>query len=138
MRTGCETRSPLYDARVLAFMADRPREDRATAGVTKVLLRRAMQGLLPPEHLAPREKRTGLPGSYLRRNLRESLPRWWAGLTDGLRLADLGLVEPKKLKLALDGFLTNVEWDTAAAVGLFDVIGMEHWLRVHDGTGVAG
>lgn len=128
---GVELRSPMYDRRVIEFMARRPREDRFAAGENKRLLRRAFAGLLPAEHLAPRFSRTGLPGNYLRRQLAASLPGWLAAVEPDLRLADLGLVEPRLVRATLERFLANPKWETGSGMEVFDVLMSEYWIRAH-------
>jgi asparagine synthase (glutamine-hydrolysing) len=134
LSAGVEPRSPMYDRRVLEFMARRPREDRFSGGETKRLLRQAMGGLLPAEHLARRNSRTGLPGSYLRRAACEGLPRWAEAAGADLRLADLGLVRPKAVRAALDRYLGNPRWESGLGVDLFNLYSAEFWIRAHAQT----
>jgi asparagine synthase (glutamine-hydrolysing) len=126
---GVETRSPMYDRRVLEFMATRPRRDRFTAAESKGLLRAAVAGLLPAAHLARRTARTGLPGGYLARSLPLVLQGWLDALGDSLRLADLGLVDPAKLRGTLKRYLANPRWESSRGVQVFDVLSAEYWLR---------
>jgi asparagine synthase (glutamine-hydrolysing) len=131
LRGGAEARSPMYDQRVLQLMASRPVSDRMTLGQKKVLLRRALAGVLPAEHLANRTARTGLPGTYLRRTLAATLPDWWARTGGNLALADLGLVDPAGVKDALDRFVANAKWDTGSGMEVFDVLLADAWIRTH-------
>lgn len=131
LKGGAEARSPMYDQRVLRMMASRPVSDRMTMGQKKVLLRRALAGVLPAEHLADRKARTGLPGTYLRRTLAASLPAWYAQTGGQLALADLGLVDPAGLKDALDRFVANAKWDTGSGMEVFDVLMADAWVRTH-------
>lgn len=135
MLEGVETRSPLYDRRVLDFIARRPRTDRFANAESKGLLRAAVAGLLPDEHLARRTNRTGLPGGYLVRTLPVVLQGWLDGLEGNLRLADLGLVDPAKLRQTLARYLANPRWESARGVQVFDVLSTEHWLRSREGAG---
>jgi asparagine synthase (glutamine-hydrolysing) len=128
---GAEVRSPMYDRRVMEFMARRPREDRYSLGETKILLRQAMQGLLPAEHLAPRPRRTGLPSAYLHRVRREALPRWAETAGGQFRLADLGLVQPESIAVALARYLGNPRWEGSLGSELFNLFSTEFWLRAH-------
>ena len=136
-QAGVEARSPMYDRRVIEFMARRPREDRFARGETKRLLRRAMGGLLPAEHLAPRPTRTGLPSAYLHRARLAALPLWAEAAGPQLRLADLGLVNPGGLRAALDRYLGNPEWEGKLGGQLFNVFAAEFWIRTHTGSSVA-
>lgn len=63
---GVESRSPLFDERIVRFAASRPRGERASGRETKRLLRRAVQGLLPDHVLASRPRRTGVTSAYAR------------------------------------------------------------------------
>ena len=131
LEAGVETRSPMYDRRVLEFMARRPREDRFCLGETKLLLRQAMSGLLPAAHLAKRSTRTGLPSAYLKRVRREALPRWAEAAGTDLKLAELGLVRPAAVRTALDSYLGNPRWESGLGVDLYNVFSAEFWLRAH-------
>ena len=128
---GVELRSPMYDRRVLELMSRRPREDRYSMAENKRLLRQALEGLLPADHLAPRHNRTGLPGGYLAEVLPRVLPDWLARVGGSLRLADLGLVEPREVQQSLNRYLTNPVWESQHGVGVFDLLSAEYWLRSH-------
>ncbi|MEZ4413998.1 MAG: asparagine synthase-related protein [Gemmatimonadales bacterium] len=128
---GVESRSPMYDGRVLDLMSRRPREDRYSMAENKRLLRQALAGLLPAEHLAPRSNRTGLPGGYLVDELPAVLPEWFDRLGSDMRLADLGLVQPRELRQSLDRYLRNPPWESSEGVAVFDVLSAEYWLRSH-------
>lgn len=139
-QSGAEVRSPMYDRRVLEFMARRPRTDRYARGEAKGLLRMAMRELLPAEHLARRPSRTGLPSSYLERARQAALPRWADAVGGGLRLAALGLVQPADLCTAQARYLGNPRWEGRLGGELFNVYSAEFWLRAHAGlpdTGAA-
>lgn len=73
LRAGCEVRSPLFDRRVVAFAATRPRAERVGQGETKQLLRAAMRSELPPSVLSPRPTRTGTLDTYLEQSFRQHL-----------------------------------------------------------------
>jgi asparagine synthase (glutamine-hydrolysing) len=128
---GVETRSPMYDRRVIEFMARRPREDRFARGETKRLLRRAMAGLLPESHLAPRRGRTGLPHRYLQRARREAMPGWMAAVGHETRLGALGLVNVAALRQAVERYLATPKWEGTLGGELFNVFSTEFWLREH-------
>lgn len=128
---GAEARSPMYDGRVIEFMARRPRSDRFAQGHTKCLLRQAMTGLLPEEHLAPRARRTGLPSAYLQRIRREALPQWARTIGTRMAVEDLGLVSGKAVRGALDSYLATPRWEGTLGSELFNVYSAEFWLRTH-------
>lgn len=134
---GVEARSPLYDARVIALAATRPREERCSGGEKKRLLRRAMHGLLPESILAPRPRRTGLPGGWLQRWMLASLPALVHSLERQCLLADLGLVEPSGVRQDWDAFAANPQWEARRGGAVLHALAAESWLRSRSGL-VAG
>ena len=137
-QTGVEARSPMYDRRVIEFMARRPRADRFAQGETKRLLRRAMRGVLPDEHLAPRTARTGLPSAYLHRVRLAALPAWLESLGKTLQLSELGLVRSAELMRAMERFLRNPAWEGRLGGQLFNILSAEFWIRAHSRPGGLG
>ena len=126
---GVENRSPLLDRRVVEFALSRPIHERASAYETKTLLRGSMEGLLPPSVLARRSYRTGVTVGFSRRRMREAYP----GLVERLfarplLLADLGIVEPAKLRDAAQRFFAG-DRDEFLRVNLFYAMKVEFWLR---------
>lgn len=128
----------MYDRRLIEFMARRPRADRFAGGETKRLLRRAMQGVLPEEHLAPRKARTGLPSAYLHRVRLAALPAWLDSLGNTLHLSKLGLVREAGLRQAMQRFLRNPAWEGRLGGQLFNILAAEFWIRTHSGAGHPG
>jgi len=126
---GVEARSPLFDRRVVEFALARPRWERASGRETKILLRRAVRGLLPDEVLAPRPYRTGQTFGYSDRRMREAFPGLFAELfRSPLVLAELGLVNPKVLQHSLREYLERGA-SSAQRVALFYTLQLEWWLR---------
>jgi asparagine synthase (glutamine-hydrolysing) len=136
---GVELRSPLLDARVVAFATGRPREERRAGLETKRLLRRAMRGLLPDSVLAPRTHRTGITSAYSDRRMRETVPALLErAFGEPLLLAELGIVEPAAFRRAWTDYL-----DTGALhvkIPLFLTLHTEFWLRARraESTGTLG
>lgn len=129
LREGVEVRSPLYDRRVVEFALARPRRERASGRETKLLLRRALRGLLPDEVLAPRPYRTGQTFGYSDRRMRESFPALFAELFQRpLILAELGLVDPKVLRQSLQQYLQQ-NIGSFHRVSLYYTLHVEWWLR---------
>ena len=125
---GVELRSPLLDARVVEFATARPREDRNSGLETKRLLRRAMSGLLPDHVLAPRARRTGITSAYSDRRMRESMPALLEFMfADPLVLAEMGIVEPARLRGAWDSYLRTGALNVK--IPLFLTLHAELWLR---------
>lgn len=126
---GAEHRSPLYDGRIVRFAATRPVSERRSGRETKRLLRRAMTGLLPPEILAPRATRTGVPIRYLTTAIRAALPLWRERVLRGSMLADLGIIDPDRLGEAYDQCLTGS--GPHHTVALYLALETELWLQAH-------
>ena len=133
---GVEVRSPLLDRRVVEFALRRPVAERADRSETKILLRRAMRGLLPAEVLAPRPRRTGSTAGFSRERMQQAYPALLGQLFgEPLRLADLGVVDPAALRTAADRWLER--GDESVRVRLFDAMRVEFWLRAREaGTGL--
>jgi asparagine synthase (glutamine-hydrolysing) len=126
---GVEVRSPMYDRRVLELLASRHRADRFGEGENKQLLRAALDGLLPSEHLARRRKRTGLPGGYLVRVLPQTLELGMSGLGASLRLADLGVLEPVRFRAIYERYQRQPQRESNSGAQLFEILAVEYWLR---------
>ncbi len=129
LNAGVETRSPLYDRRIIEFAARCPREQRLSLGEKKRLLRASMRGLLPDEVLAARPRRTGLPGAWLREQLLALLPPIVASMQRECRLADLGLIEPGVLQEDFELFARAPEREARRGGGVFHAVAAECWLR---------
>ena len=120
---GIEERAPLFDERVVAFAATRPRDERRSAMETKRLLRAAMRGLLPDEVLAPRAVRTGTTADYLARSLRENFTSLADQYLATPLLAELGILEPRRLRRSMARLDEQVQ--------LLYTLQTELWLRAH-------
>ena len=125
---GVEVRTPLYDRRIIDFQAGRPWADRSWGAETKLLLRQAMVGLLPPSLLAPRPRRTGITSSYARSQMGHTLPPVVRRLHgDGFRLADLGIIDPDRYRdAALAAFEGRAPQDELTA---WMTLSAELWIR---------
>jgi hypothetical protein len=126
LREGVELRSPLMDSRVVRFAVPRPWHERASGNETKILLRRAMRGLLPDPVLAPRPHRTGTTSTYFSRGLRGAAPLIEATMEDML-LVSMGMVEPNTLRRAWAHFLST--GDDEVGVRIYFTLQTELWLR---------
>lgn len=131
LQEGVEARSPLLDVRVVAFALSRPVSERTDWRETKILLRRAMEGLLPAAVLAPRARRTGSTAGFSARRMREAYPALCQRLfSQPLRLAELGIVDQAALKAAADRWAAD--GDDSVRIGLFDAMRVEFWLRAQE------
>lgn len=127
LQEGVEARSPLLDLRIVEFALRRPVSERFAGAETKILLRRAMEGLLPAGVLAPRARRTGSTAGFSRRRMREEYPALLRALfSEPLRLADLGVVDTSALRAAADRWTAG---DDGPRTGLLDTMRVEFWLR---------
>jgi len=126
---GVQLRSPLYDARLLQFVASLPRTWRSNAGESKVILRKSMQGLLPQEVLATRPQRTGLPRGYLAHCLQQALPEMVKVAEGCSNLADLGIIEPDVLAEKCRTYLADPVTNGALGGPVYDTLATELWLR---------
>lgn len=129
LEEGVEARSPLLDSKVVDFAMGRPIAERSDGWQTKVLLRKAMIGLLPPEVLAPRSHRTGVTVGFSRMRMKEAYPDLLARLfAEPLRMAELGIVDVEALRSAAALFLSG-GGDEFLRVNLFHAMKVEFWLR---------
>jgi asparagine synthase (glutamine-hydrolysing) len=126
---GVELRSPLLDDRVVRFAVRRPWSERSDGRETKILLRRAMRGLVPDSVLAPRAHRTGVTSAYFLRQLRGPAR---AHIEDVLRdplLARLGVIDADRLRSAWAHVLQHDDDDLGGR--LFFTVQAEWWARAH-------
>jgi len=125
---GVEIRSPLYDARIIELAVTRPAAERRSGRDTKLLLRSAMEGLIPAPVLAPRRQRTGVVGECFKQGMQTDYPRLLNGVIDSSVLADLGIIEPATLRRAAADCLSHA-WNDDVASALFFTLQTELWLR---------
>lgn len=126
---GVELRTPLLDNRIVQFAATRPRWESNSGRQNKHLLRYSMRGLLPEEVVAPRVERTGSPVTYLKRTLHAHLREGREAFSNGMLLADLGVVDHRRLLDEVDSFLAGSFDDLERANALMMAIQAEWWLR---------
>jgi hypothetical protein len=124
---GVEQRSPLYDQRIIAFAASRPRIERQKGGDYKLLLRASMERWLPATVTGPRRNPTGFAGGYFRRAARLELPQLIGGPGDMLRTDELGLVIAKTYRAELHRFAESGDHGQLPAL-VFTAL-VESWLR---------
>jgi asparagine synthase (glutamine-hydrolysing) len=127
LEEGVEVRSPLMDRRVVEFACRRPWSERSWGTETKRLLRAAMEGLLPPEVLAPRAQRTGLTSGYLAQGFRRTHASVAAEAFEDPVLARLGMVDAITLQKSWD--LYRRQGDENLGISLYFTLQTELWLR---------
>lgn len=128
---GIEQRSPLYDLRLLRFAATRPRRERQYGGDYKLLLRRAMEGLLPESVTGPRKGPTGFAGGYLERAFREAIPQLFDGESFGDRADQSGLILAKPYSVAVRELQRDASHPHLSALILTALV--ERWLAERAG-----
>ena len=95
MAVGLETRAPFLDPELFEFAWRLPLEWRIGARAGKVLLREALQGLVPPEIVNRPKQGFGIPvGAWLKGPLRP----WAESLLDERRLRQEGFLSPKPVR----------------------------------------
>jgi asparagine synthase (glutamine-hydrolysing) len=127
---GVDYRSPLYDARLVAFAATRPRAERNASGEHKRLLRRAMKSLLPASILAPRPYKTGTARDLFAASAQRWLPPVLERVRRAPLLGDLGVLDVDAFRRACDD--VTIRGDMLAAGALFPTLQTELWLRGAD------
>jgi asparagine synthase (glutamine-hydrolysing) len=135
LEEGVELRSPLLDDRIVRFAAQRPWSERSDGRETKILLRRAVRGLVPAPVLAPRPHRTGVTSAYFLRQLRTTARPFVEAALDDPLLATMGLIDGKRLRSAWAHVMRSDDDDLGARV-LFTVQA-EWWTRAHSTMGNA-
>ena len=126
---GVEMRSPLIDERIVRFAARRPWSERIDRHETKIVLRRAMQGLLPAHVLAPRPRRTGITSAYFLRQLRGPGRPLVEGILKDPLLASLGMIDAPRFRHAWTQVLEHDDDELAARI--FFTLQAELWMRTH-------
>jgi asparagine synthase (glutamine-hydrolysing) len=127
-RYGLEVHSPYLDKRVIEACLQAPAYARALPGKFKYILQKAFSDVLP-DALLSRTSKSAYDGEMYR-GLRTSLNEITSLVTDNCRLADLGVIEPRRvlqelytLDMGKQGMMAAIE----------RVIAAEMWLRQLDG-----
>ncbi|HET7622690.1 MAG TPA: asparagine synthase-related protein [Gemmatimonadaceae bacterium] len=128
LEEGIELRSPLYDARIIELALSRPRWERSSGVETKLLLRRAVKGLLPEHVLAPRPAKTGTTGAYFDRSMREGYPPLCEEFLRCSELESAGMIDADELRRSATAY-TRGEASGQVGVNLFLSLQAELWLR---------
>ena len=127
LEEGLETRSPLLDRRVVNCAASRPRVEHGSMGEKKLLLRRAMRGLLPDPVLARRPFKTGSLAGYFLRSVRTVEPLLRSTSKAPL-LAEIGVIDRTSFRQAVERYCHT--WsDLQLGTQLLATLQAELWLR---------
>jgi asparagine synthase (glutamine-hydrolysing) len=127
LEEGAEYRSPLLDGRIVELAATRPASERRRGTETKLLLRHAMENLLPAPVIAGRPHKTGMPIDYMRASARALLGGPLRPLLRDSALAQAGIVEPEALRRAVERCVAGQ--DDGQAVPLYLTLQAELWVR---------
>ncbi len=127
---GIEPRSPFFDRRLMEFCLSLPAAQKIGGGWTRLILRRAMEGLLPPS-IQWRADKANLTANFTR-----GLARY-----DGARLANL-LAAPEPLAAYVDLAVLRTAYERFQATGgesdglmLWKAATLAEWLRRAFGAG---
>jgi asparagine synthase (glutamine-hydrolysing) len=127
---GQEARHPFLDRRLVEYVVSIPPEQHFHAGRRKLLLRRALAGILP-ERIRRRRDKTVFT-RYFDLALRDKEVALVRGLFRDPVLGQMGIVDGERLRTAYERFLE--EGDPSADRGpWWFVISLERWLRQHQG-----
>ena len=121
---GIEVRHPLWDSRIVEFLARIPPHIRFAGGRNKVLLRQAMSGVVP-EGVRGRAPHGAFEG-LVRRGLREMETGRMRDLIHNSHLADLGALDTSALEGEFSAYLQSNE--IGFGRGFWSLI-TEDWLR---------
>jgi len=123
-----ELRAPLLDRRIVQFALRRPRQERASAGAVKHLLRHAARDVLPARVLAPRPAKTGVLTDYFARSFRNDPDGLVSDVFSTSILADRGVVDAAAMQHAWREYKTR---GGGGGGHLFVAFQTEMWLRSH-------
>ena len=121
---GVELRHPFWDSRLVDFMVRIPPEVRVQAGRPKLLLKKALRDLLPPELLGHRPQ--GAFGPLYTRGFKDRETEHLETLLLCSRLAGMGVIDPAA---ALNAYRSYREGDDSRFRGLFWAFVTEEWLQ---------
>lgn len=138
LEEGVELRAPIMDSRVVHLAASRPVSERRSRGQVKILLRRAMQGLLPDFVLAPRAFKTGTLATYSAQAMVSLATLMRQEFRDPM-LAALGIASSDELNRVSERFSAGAG-SRSAAEQLVRALQCELWLkaRLGDTRGLKG
>ncbi len=119
-----ELRHPFFDQRLVEFLLRVPPEQKFHRGATKVILRRALKGVLP-DSIRLRAGKTSFMPLFDRGMGERELHRFRQRL-DSLHLARQGYVDPDRLQRALARYSRSDEYRKTL---LFVTFVLEEWLN---------
>jgi len=127
---GIELRAPLLDRRVVEFALSRPRRERASQAAVKHLLRGAATGLLPPNVLSPRPRKTGVLTGYFTSSFKADPEGVVTAAFRDPILGELGIIDPAQTRQAWSDYREGRDSDGGR---LFVALQTELWLAARSG-----
>lgn len=122
-----EARYPFFDRRLIEFSLALPLSQKLCQGWTRMILRRAMQGILPPE-IQWRRTKGDLSPSFVHGFLRTGRTALERALSE-----DASLIEPylnlSALRQMFDHIITSPRKSSEDSLTLFGVVMLSSWLR---------
>ncbi|HET6403734.1 MAG TPA: asparagine synthase (glutamine-hydrolyzing) [Candidatus Thermoplasmatota archaeon] len=134
MAFSVEARTPFLDYRLVEVGLSLPADLRISDGWTKLVLRQAMEGLLPPEIQWRRDKKGFVTPEVAW--LRANADHIRALFTDG-RTLSYPYVDPARVAALLDEVLA-AKGDKEASTEVWRIVNLELWMRVFFVTEAAG
>lgn len=124
MAASIESRVPFLDHPLAEFASGLPQRLRLRGSTTKVILRRAMKDLLPPEILSRRKMGFPVPvGAWLRGPYRHMLDEY----VTGERALGRGLFDEAVVRGMVN---SHVNGEADHSERLWSLINLEHWHRI--------
>jgi asparagine synthase (glutamine-hydrolysing) len=123
---GMAFRHPWLDKRLVEFVMAVPTDQTIRGGLRKIVLRNAMQGILPEKVRTRRDK--AYPSALFRRGLQKRARARVEGLLNHTRMAEAGWVLEEPLRQHYARYVAG-ELDTGRP--LWRAITLELWLREH-------
>lgn len=124
MAASIESRVPFLDHPLAEFASGLPQRLRLRGSTTKVILRRAMKDLLPPEILSRRKMGFPVPvGAWLRGPYRHMLDEY----VTGERALGRGLFDEAVVRGMVS---SHVNGEADHSERLWSLINLEHWHRI--------
>jgi asparagine synthase (glutamine-hydrolysing) len=123
MATSLEVRVPFMDLELMRLSARMPESMKLKRGVTKYVLRQAMQGSLPRETMVRSKSGFGAPlRRWIRRELRPVIDNL---LSPGV-VASRGLFEPREVERLIDD---NTAGRADNAYAIYALLNLELWMQ---------
>jgi asparagine synthase (glutamine-hydrolysing) len=125
MAHGIEVRMPFMDWRLVTYTMALPEASKSSAGYTKVIARRALEGRMP-ESIRNSRRKIGFT-SPIPEWLNGPLSGWLVGLLDLKVTAFAELVDEKRLRDAVRRLTAAKNWDWESAGRIWPYLNMK-WM----------